>query len=161
MRQPRSRSAGHRDHAPTVGEQPRQSLLRRRGHVDAASQHLLGCALDHQQPADGVVDEDGGCPAGVIKRQRRHTRNADYAGPAVPQRGVELIRAHSAGRQLDVGGQLTRTQHRFRVVTCGVDGVDEFDAALGQGARFVGDQDVDVTQILNAHQALHKNLQAR
>ena len=82
-------------------------------------------------------------------------------GLPFPQCGVELIRAHSAGRQLDVGGQLTRPQHRFRVVTCGVDGVDEFDAALGQGARFVGDQDVDVTQILNAHQALHKNLQAR
>src|SRR4029077_2739628 len=129
------------------------------GHVVAAGNHLFWRTFYHQHSAVGVVDQCRGGPAGVVERQHRDAVHTGDAWPVVPQCRVKLVGTDTTDRRIDVGGQQPRTQYGFRVLARRVDGVEERDPSFGQRAGLIGDQDVDVTQILNAHQPLDQYLE--
>ena len=158
----RSRLDRHRNHPPAGGEQPGQGLLGVQRYARAAGQHLLGCALAHQQPLAVVINQHRGRPPNMVERQHRHPLHpiADQLRGAWmrPQRGIQRVGRSPAGGRINVAGQQPQPQHRITVSPGGRDGVDQADAAFGQRSGLIGDQDVDVTQVLDAHQPFDQHL---
>ena len=81
-------AAGDGDHAGSGGEGGVEHSFRTGGHVVAALQHLLGCALGDQRPAAGSLDDDGRAAALVIE--------ADEVALHVAVRRQVARRLHSA-----------------------------------------------------------------
>ena len=152
----------HGNHPAAGAEQRGQGLLRRLGCGRTPGQHLLGCTLDHQNTFAVVVDQGRRRPPGMVERQtgdpvRGATDDLLSAG-VFPQRGVQRIGGATAAGRVDIAGQQAQTQNGIGVRPTGVDGIDQADAALGQGPGLIGDQDVDVAEVFDAHQAFDQDL---
>ena len=95
---------------------------------------------------------------GGYGRTARSRRVARQRPPRPSPAGIPTARRPTRSRstppdsRVDIGGQQPKTQHRIAVRTRGADRVDQADAALGQGAGLVGDQDVDVAEVFDTHQ---------
>jgi hypothetical protein len=156
---------GHGHHPAPGGEQGRKGRLgvfRGRRRRLAAGQHLFGRALDHEHAFPVFVNQNRCRAALVVERQGRDPLHggADQllCLPGLPERGVERIGADTARFRVDIGGQQPQSPDGLGVRTGLVDGVHQADSALREGAGLVGDQDVDVAQIFDAHQPLHEHL---
>ena len=147
-----------------VGER----LRGRRGHTVAAREHAFGLALHDQPPlaVGGVGDHDRE-PALVVERAQRHALpttglGGDRRVGRVPQRDIEGVAAHRLPR---VENRLVADQpEQVRPRYCGAGRIDrafEGDVPFGERARLVGEEQGDVAEILDAHQALHEHLLAR
>src|SRR6478672_5844785 len=133
------------------------------GSHRALRHHLLGCTLDYQQAVIAVVEQRGCRSAGVVERQ--HGDPVDSVGHqargvrGLPQCGVHRVGAQAPRRRIAVGGQQPGPQHRICMRTSWVDGVDQADPALGQRSGLIGDQDVDVSEVLDTYQPFDQNVE--
>jgi len=145
-----------------------QRLARLRWDVDAAVQDRLGGPLrDQGQPALGVADEDGVHASFVVERQDPqpgvvgHRGSLAGRGRGVPQRLVQ--RVPSDGVPVPdgaLGAEQSPAKHLVGRAVAGRHGPHEADSALGQRAGLVGEQHIDVAEILDADQPLDQNLAA-
>ena len=165
------RAGGDGHHPGSFGE---QRLQRRPGavrDVHAAVQHHLGGALgDQERLAAGVLHQHrgqlplvvegqdaeplpGSCRGGGLARGRPGSRPQGLVQRVPPDRppgGDRRLVAHEPEQQRAVA-----------VLPVGVEGPLEGDQPFGEGARLVGEEDLDVAQVLDGDQPLHQHLLRR
>lgn len=83
------------------------------------------------------------------------------SGPAQRRPEVTVSTTNTIRKTPYEACQQTRAQHRVIMRTGGADGIDQADAAVGQSPCRVGNQYVDVAEILDADQPFDRNLEPR
>ena len=143
-----------------------QRFASRVAHVAAGSKDALGCTLGDQDPSvGGVIDEHGCHPPIVIEghhRQPRRRLGRDRPGFGGLEEGnVKRVAGHD-GSVLDrrFVADEPELEHIGRWGTNRVDRAFEADATFGERAGLVGEEDLDVAKILDAHQPLDQDLLA-
>src|ERR1035437_3973720 len=172
-RSPRGVRAGRRTDsyrdAPVAGGELRcQRVPCASRHVDAPVQDRLRRTFgDHGQLARRVTNQDRDHAALVIERQHPQPRVTGQRGPLArrgrgfPERLIERVPAHGVPVGCRVlGAQEPPPQHCVRAVVTSRHGAGVIDAALGEGAGLVGEQHVDVAEVLDAHQPFDEHLAA-
>ena len=107
----------------------------------------------------GCVDQDGGELALVVERQRgrasasRRLSRGSLAGCA--EGAVELVARLVAAREPE------RVARRSSGLPCAVERLGEGDVPFGQRAGLVGEQHLDVAEVLDADEALDDHLSPR
>ena len=152
-----------RNHAAAGGELAVEHGLRSWNNARAAGEHRLGRALDDNLPPAVLLDEDRCQAPLVVERKGGQAPSAVDAGGAsawrLPERLVELVAAdHMPVGEGRVVAEQPGAQDRIRWPAVGVQSGGERDAALGQRAGLVGEQNDDVAEVLDAHQSLDHHL---
>ena len=152
-------AARNRDHAHTAFELCLQQVPGRVGHAVAEAEHRLGCAFRDQR-SDTAVLHQGGRPAPLVveRDEVEHTDVPVGSALGVAQRFVQRTAAASRAGHRRIGAAQPELGHTIGVGAARVDRPFEGDPPLGQRARLVGEQDVDVAEVLDAHQPLHEDL---
>jgi hypothetical protein len=160
------RAARDGDHAVAGGELAGQRLAGGFRHVQAARQDTLRRTLGHQTDLSVPgVRQHRDHPAVVVERDDPQPGPPGQVRPlpesrrGSPQRAVQRVAAGrgTVGRAV-LGAQKAVAQHGGRVGRAGGHGAHEVDAAEGERAGLVGEQDVDVAEVLDAHQPLDQHL---
>ena len=161
--QPGGRPAGHR-HDPVAGGELRRQRVPGRGRdVDAAGQHRFGCTLRHQESRYRRRPGRRPRPAGARGRTAAPralvapsvARSAAAAGEshsawssALPPTPRPVALRCTAGPSAAAPRLVPRPPARPACSRC----------ALGQRAGLVGEQHVDVAEVLDAHQSFDQHL---
>lgn len=158
-----ARGNGH--DARAIGEQAledRRTLCRT---LDAAGEDSFGRALGDERGRAAVLpDEHRGELALVIEGERRQSPVRDQIGQQrlgggrPEERLIEGVAAHRAtsGHRRLVAEQPEQQRPR-RPPARGIEGLLEGDAALGEGPGLVGEQHLDVAEVLDRDQSLDQH----
>ena len=156
-------AAGDGDHPVAPVELGREHAAGFLGDVDAAVDDGLGGALGDEESIAIAIDQHGDTTAVVVEGEggdavelggRRRSRNG---GP--PQGDVEGVARHCCAA---AQGGLVACQPEGELVSAdgagGVDGTVEADVPVGERAGLVGEQHVDVAEVLDAHEPFDQHL---
>ena len=134
------------------------------GDVGAAVEDRFGGALGDEEPLVVVVDEHRDAAAIVVERRDGDPAERRRSG-ARPTPGASHSATSSGlpptAASPDDGGFVAHEPERehVRAVVAGrVDRPLEADVAVGEGAGLVGEQHVDVAEVLDAHEPLDEDL---
>ena len=166
------RAGGHGHHPGPFGEQCLQGRPGAVGDVHAPVQHHLGGALgDQERLAGRVLDQHRGQLPLVVEGKdaqplvagRRWRRPASGAAPGADHRAWSNAfppTGPSVGDRRFVAHQ-PEQQRAIARLPVGVECPLEGDHPFGEGARLVGEEDLDVAQVLDGDQPLHQHLLRR
>jgi hypothetical protein len=162
---PDAARVGDRHDARAIGEQSLKDRRAVAGRIDAASEDRLVCALGDQHGRAVVgADEDRGELTVVIEGERRQSPIAGQLGEQRlgARRAVEgLIEGVAADRPVAGHRRLVadqREQQRLRRLRArGIESLVEGDVALGEGPGLVGEQHLDVAEVLDGDQAFDQD----
>src|SRR5581483_5133965 len=151
---------GDGDDAVAGGEPAFEHDVRPGRQAAAAGEDGLRCTLDDDDsPAAPVLDQHG-CESPLVVEGARGeaavARHIDGARPrCLPQRAIEWVGADDAAvADRRVVAEQPGPQDLRRFVAVAVERGCEPDPALGQGAGLVGEEDLDVAEVLDRDQPL-------
>ena len=158
------RGAGCDGHNPPPGSKLGiEGRTSRLGDIDAGRQDGFRRAFRDEQPAvDRIVDEDRRHPAIMIEWD---SRNPVHTGEGhrrrarrLPERDIKGVATYRV--TIFNGGfvaEQAQSEHLIIRSTADVHCPDKTDVAFGECAGLVGQEDLDVTEILDAHETLHQH----
>ena len=163
------RAGGHGHHPGSFVEQCLQRWPGAVRNVHAPLQNYLGCSLgDQEWLARGILDQHGDQLALVVERKHALSHIADGRGGDLtshtrpggrPQRLVQRVAPDRAlvGDRRFVAHQ-PEQQRAVTLLPVSVESPLEGDRPLGEGAGLVGEEDLDVAQVLDGDQPLDQHL---
>ena len=154
--QSRSRAYSHRNDPAAGREQLVQERLRSGWDLAAAREDGLRCSLGYKGPPGRTVGQRRAELPLVVEGQLRDPLPLCDAGGRPLRRGpecaVEIVAADdSLALQCGLVGNEPQCEHMRAGRSCRVGRRLEADMALGEGARLVGEQHRDVTEVLNRY----------
>ena len=156
-------TGGDRNDTPPGGELGIEGVTSRFGHVATGGEDGFGCAFGDEEPTPaGIVDQHARHPPVVVERDSREPRTPlrddAVAVSGASQRDVEGVATHgSAVFNRGFVADQAEPEHLGIGASGQVHGAHEADATFGERAGLVREQDLDVTEILDAHETLDEH----